>query len=1229
MDRTRYCAFLTALLLACSSCSDKAGGNTSESGTDRSADAADAADAPDTNDTRAPDMGSDSDESIADSGRDLGSETDDDSNEVDADAQQDVAEDDEPVNQAPEGVIDSPAGDIEIVRGETLTFEGFCADPEGETPLTHAWDFGDVAEPSTGAHGGTVLFPNTGEFTISYTCTDHDGLADPTPATVVVTVTDRHVSGAIVTHTNFNPSGVHLDSATGLLYVLSSTTSEILEVDLDAGADRRFRLDGTFDSEGAAGLTVDSEAERIYVLVNKSAIWPHRGHFILAFDLDGELVGITPIAADATITGDGGPVRMALRGVFGLAWDGTTETFYTIAESDLGWSLIAISTDGTFSEVFPTDDFESPTSVAILPSGGFALMNHQGDVFETDVEGNQTGEYAIEGGTEGVMFGLSIGLGNDGTPNTADDLMSTVEVDSSAISGPDYKSQIVVRGSLAGVDTTFGGDDDGAFVYDLGDDLALSFEGREQTHPIAIDSDNGVIYLYDGTNGRIQAISPDGSLADGGFNTIPTPEGTELLNVRGLAYDPVSSGLWILDDATLYRFSTDGSSIQVTYDVRERFDRFSIYGQAAGISFDSASGTLYVLERAATDGSYMGRLTAGDDETWGTEDDYGGWGSDNTLSGATGLAWDSRRDALAVLTDRGSQIHWFDDQFRRVGWVSLAEQAGIVRGSRMAIDPADGSYFVADEGTGALYHLEVRGSMPTVDMAASVAFSTGLEVRGLAIHGDRMIVADGDGEAVWVFDLDWNFLEQIDLMTLANSDSVDGVAIDNASGNLLFIDREGLVTANADGEFLSFVPLVAPADTKAVGPRAIAVDQDSGDIFTIDTEEGEGTERVMQLDPVDGRLTAVFTVKPLPSTTWTCSDGDHLGLVRTPDDTFLLRCVDETGGGRKDAIVEADETGTVLNTLELPSNENSYSVFTVDAATGLLYLLEQDRATVGDVAQMNGVQTLTVYSPGSDGDFGSDDDPDPVETDFTGAFPQTVGTASGTEFLEDMAFVPEDDEILGYLDNFAGNILVRFGLDGSWISYVETCPDDGEICIRIRRHDGGLYWDATDERVFVRRQWALYSIGRDGETPSDVWSDRFESLGVDCCFEGLARHPTTGDFFAVRTTTEGGGSIGRFTAGQDENWGSDDDAFFEVTYSHFMTAQDITWDTVGGRLLVVTEGDSAVRSFGTDWMPGRRYWVGYWSELTALYSIEIHPSSGTTYLYDTGGERLYTAELPE
>ena len=95
-----------------------------------------------------------------------------------------------PVNQAPNGVINTPSGAQTIQVGQAVTFTGTGTDPEPNLPLTHRWTFGAGSgiSDATVEDPGAVTFTTAGVFTVTYTVTDALGLADPTPATVQVTV---------------------------------------------------------------------------------------------------------------------------------------------------------------------------------------------------------------------------------------------------------------------------------------------------------------------------------------------------------------------------------------------------------------------------------------------------------------------------------------------------------------------------------------------------------------------------------------------------------------------------------------------------------------------------------------------------------------------------------------------------------------------------------------------------------------------------------------------------------------------------------------------------------------------------------------------------------------------------------------------------------------------------------------------------------------------------------
>ncbi|MGW8227266.1 MAG: discoidin domain-containing protein, partial [Gammaproteobacteria bacterium] len=91
-------------------------------------------------------------------------------------------------NIAPQGVIDNPGGDVVITEGESVLFAGTGSDPDGDVPLSYAWDFGGAAAGSAMEDPGAVVFSTPGTYVVRLTVTDAAGRADQIPATVVVKV---------------------------------------------------------------------------------------------------------------------------------------------------------------------------------------------------------------------------------------------------------------------------------------------------------------------------------------------------------------------------------------------------------------------------------------------------------------------------------------------------------------------------------------------------------------------------------------------------------------------------------------------------------------------------------------------------------------------------------------------------------------------------------------------------------------------------------------------------------------------------------------------------------------------------------------------------------------------------------------------------------------------------------------------------------------------------------
>ena len=96
-------------------------------------------------------------------------------------------------NEAPDGIIIKPNSDVTIKSGESVNFEGTGTDLEDKTGLKYRWNFGDASIPdSTTSTPGLITFNNEGEFTVTLTVTDTEGLSDAIPATVQINVEKRN-----------------------------------------------------------------------------------------------------------------------------------------------------------------------------------------------------------------------------------------------------------------------------------------------------------------------------------------------------------------------------------------------------------------------------------------------------------------------------------------------------------------------------------------------------------------------------------------------------------------------------------------------------------------------------------------------------------------------------------------------------------------------------------------------------------------------------------------------------------------------------------------------------------------------------------------------------------------------------------------------------------------------------------------------------------------------------
>ncbi|MDH5547612.1 MAG: PKD domain-containing protein [Gammaproteobacteria bacterium] len=91
-------------------------------------------------------------------------------------------------NLPPNGTITSPVSDVVITEGQSVNFSALGIDPDGNTPLAYHWNFGGGAPNAHVQNPGLITFPSAGVYEVNLVVTDSLGLADPQPATRLVTV---------------------------------------------------------------------------------------------------------------------------------------------------------------------------------------------------------------------------------------------------------------------------------------------------------------------------------------------------------------------------------------------------------------------------------------------------------------------------------------------------------------------------------------------------------------------------------------------------------------------------------------------------------------------------------------------------------------------------------------------------------------------------------------------------------------------------------------------------------------------------------------------------------------------------------------------------------------------------------------------------------------------------------------------------------------------------------
>lgn len=295
------------------------------------------------------------------------------------------------VTDAPESTIDAPVGEQTILVGESVTFNGTGTDNDNNTPFTYQWDFDGGATASTVEDPGDITFSTAGVYDVTFTVTDSNGIADPTPATVRINVTfapettiDTPVGNQLVpvnTTLNFTGSVSDADQASGFTY-LWNFDGAADDATVEDPGDITFSSSGTYNVSFTAtdsfGVS-DATPATVQIVVNdppQGTISSPNGNrvigvgqavnflgsvtdtendapFTYLWDFDGA-------AADSTVE-DPGSITFSNAGVYTVTFTVTD----ALGQADPDPATVVITVNNA-----PQSVIDSPNSTTTIPVGG-------------------------------------------------------------------------------------------------------------------------------------------------------------------------------------------------------------------------------------------------------------------------------------------------------------------------------------------------------------------------------------------------------------------------------------------------------------------------------------------------------------------------------------------------------------------------------------------------------------------------------------------------------------------------------------------------------------------------------------------------------------------------------------------------------------------------------------------------------------------------------------------
>lgn len=172
-------------------------------------------------------------------------------------------------NHPPDGTITDPSAPPTVAVGVSVSFSGAGSDPDGDA-VDLLWDFGDGSW-FLGGSPPAHAYAAEGTFVVSLTAVDAPGLLDPTPSTLVVTVTESggelerlSVGGPMIATEGdsvaFTATAVFIDGSMLDVSQDADWSANLATFELPSGqgivpdlaSDRRAEVTATWDGGGGA-----------------------------------------------------------------------------------------------------------------------------------------------------------------------------------------------------------------------------------------------------------------------------------------------------------------------------------------------------------------------------------------------------------------------------------------------------------------------------------------------------------------------------------------------------------------------------------------------------------------------------------------------------------------------------------------------------------------------------------------------------------------------------------------------------------------------------------------------------------------------------------------------------------------------------------------------------------------------------------------------------------------